>query len=144
MNSENIFFEIIHTNPKNSLGLEIWVDQQQLVDYPNFNTNLEFYHKFKDNCHLHQLKIILKNKTPLHTIVDSNNQIISDTAIQIQNFKLNGILMLKTFFSRATYQSKELGIVPLINCFGYMGFNGQVTFDFTSPVDTWAVNNYVQ
>lgn len=139
---ENIFFEIHHTNPGTSLGLEIWFDQQCLVDQDNFDKDSEFYHEFQNNHQLHQLNIVLKNKTPLHTIVDSNNQILSDTAIKIQNFKLNGILLITAFFLHASYQSKELGLVPLMHCFGYLGFNGRVTFEFNSPVDKWAIDNY--
>jgi len=140
---ENIFFEITHTNPGISLGLEIWFDQQCVINQDNFDNHLEFYYKFQNKHQPHQLKIILKNKTSAHTVVDSNNQIISDTAIQIQNFKLNDISMIDTFFLLADYQSKELGVISLMSCFGYIGFNGEVTFNFTSPVDTWVVNNYV-
>jgi hypothetical protein len=142
-NLENIFFEITHTNPGTSLGLEIWFDQQCMINQDNFDDHLKFHYKFQNKHQTHQLKIILKDKTSAHTVVDSNNQIISDTAIQIHDFKLNDISMIDTFFLLANYQSKELGVIPLVNCFGYIGFNGEVTFNFTSPVDLWVVNNYV-
>ena len=142
-NLENIFFEITHTNPGTSLGLEIWFDQQCIINQDNFDDHLKFHYKFQNKHQTHQLKIILKDKTSAHTVVDSNNQIISDTAIQIHDFKLNDISMIDTFFLLANYQSKELGVIPLMNCFGYIGFNGEVTFNFTSPVDLWVVNNYV-
>lgn len=143
MKVDNIFFEIVPTEPKKALGLEIWFDNCCLVDQPKFNKNLEFSHNFKNTSDSHSLKIILKHKTPLHTVVTAQNQIVSDAAIKIQNFKLNKISILGTFLNRAVYQSNELGTIPLIGCFGYVGFNGQIVFDFESPVDNWVVNNYI-
>jgi hypothetical protein len=139
---ENIFFEIVHTNPGKPIGLEIWFDQHCLIDQPKLNQDLKFYHEFHNKPQAHHLEIVVKNKMPWHTVIDSDHQIVSDTALKIQNFRMNDILMIDSFFARAKYQSKELGTISLIERVGYLGFNGRVTFEFDSPVDDWAVNNY--
>jgi hypothetical protein len=140
---EHIYFEVIHTNPGKPIGFEIWVDQQCLLDYNKLCTNLEFYHQFTKQQQSHQLKLVIKNKTPWHTVLNSDNQIVADTGLQIQNFKLNDILMIDSFFVHAKYHTKNKNITQLIDCFGYLGFNGEVIFDFESPVDEWSVRNYL-
>jgi hypothetical protein len=138
---EQIYFEILHTSPGKPIGLEIWFDQKCMLDQPKLKQSIEFLHEFSNTSGPHQLCLVIKNKTPWHTVLDSHNQIQQDVALKIQNFRLNDILVIDSFFAKARYVSKEQGTVSLMQCFGYLGFNGTVTFDFESPADQWCVFN---
>lgn len=138
---EQIYFEILHTSPGKPIGLEIWFDQQCLLDQDKLKQSIEFSHEFPKISGLHQLALVIKNKTPWHTRVDNNNQILQDVALKIQNFRLNDILVIDSFFAKSWYVSKEQGTVSLMQCFGYLGFNGTVSFEFESPADQWCIFN---
>jgi hypothetical protein len=140
---DDVFFELIHTNPGSPIGIEIWFDQQCLLDQNYVDNHLEFHHKFQNNSQPHRLRIVVKNKTRLQTVLSSDNHIVTDTAVKIQNFRLNDILMIDVFYTLANYQREKLDTIPLMECFGYLGFNGQVIFDFDSPVDDWAIKHYI-
>lgn len=140
---ENISFELVHTNPGRPIGLEIWLDQQCLFESSKLTKNLEFAHEFSCDHRPHQLKLVVKNKIPLHTVLDHRGQIIQDTALIVQNFRMNDVLMIDSFCTKSQYTCKELGKRSLIESFGYLGFNGQVIFDFESPLDQWALEHYV-
>ncbi len=139
---ELIYFELVHTDPGKPIGLEIWFDQQCLLGHNRLRENLTFRHEFPNKLDQHQLKIVIKNKTPAHTVLDSHGNTVSDTALKIENFRLNDILIIDSFFNLGKYHVNDR-VTPLIDCYGYLGFNGTVIFDFESPADHWAVKNYI-
>lgn len=126
-----------------ALGVEIWFDDALITDLSKCQDSFDFYHEFDSVPAHHRLKIVLKNKTPLHTMVDAQNQVVRDASVKIENFKLNDIEFYKTFVFLAKYQCQELDSVSFSSTFACMSYNGHVSFDFDSPVDDWCVDNFV-
>ena len=68
-NTTKISCTIGTTNPAVNLGLEIWLDDQQLFDTNHVNDQqLEW--SIRDDEADHELRFIMKNKTTDHTQID--------------------------------------------------------------------------
>lgn len=86
------------------------------------------------------ISIELAGKTHRHTTVDHQGIIVSDVALEIKEFKIEHISVRDLFCSgQQCYQHNHNGASDWINdeFYGYMGFNGTVSFDFYSPIYLW-------
>ena len=83
-NTTKISCTIGATNPAAELGLEVWLDDQQLFDTNHVSDQPLEWQVTEDEAD-HELRFIMKNKTTDHTQVDENGKIIQDSRITIQN-----------------------------------------------------------
>ena len=132
-----------NTNPDNPLGLEIWVDDQLILDIKQLVTTVNWSYEISDDPAEHVLKFVLKNKTQDHTVIDDLGNIISDTCLTITDIKFDGIELGHLFVEESEYHHDFNGTQPSIvePFFGNMGCNGQVEFRFTSPAYIWLLEN---
>ena len=79
------------------------------------------------------LQFTLKNKTPAHTVLNNNNEIIRDACVGIENFELDHVALEHTFFEQCRYHHDFNGSQNAIvdDFFGTMGCNGTVSLRFT-------------
>lgn len=105
---------------------------------------VEIVHEFDDEIESqHKLHIELHSKSPQHTRIDSDGTILSDVLLQISDFCLDGIALKHLFYDRCVYIHDTNGTADLsqYRFWGDMGCNGVVTFEFSSPVYMWLLEN---
>lgn len=96
-----------------------------------------------DARHLHRLDIYLEHKSPKHTVVDDHGQIIQDRCITLQSLKIDCLDFTPVLYKTAQYHHNHNGQQPeQTSCLQeFMGWNGRVTFDFTSPIYLWLLRH---
>lgn len=87
----------------------------------------------------HVLGLCLSGKTPEHTKLDAQGEIVSDRLLYIEHMAVDDIKLGQTFFDIARYCHDHNGTQALIDdsFFGAMGCNGTVTMKFSTPSYLW-------
>jgi hypothetical protein len=131
------------TDPANPVGLEIWLNEDQIYNCEQVTEAVDFAHDFADTDADHQLRFVMKNKTSEHTTVDADGTILKDSCICIDNLSFDQIKLGQIFIDQATYEHDFNGTADAIQdkFFGIMGCNGTVTLAFTTPVYLWLLEN---
>ena len=91
----------------------------------------------------HEFKFVMKNKTPEHTVVDDNGNIIKDAMLSIANVAFDGIELGHVFTEQSVYHHNFNGSRNAIKdkFYGDMGCNGHVSLPFTTPIYLWLLEN---
>jgi hypothetical protein len=134
---------ISSTNPGSALGLEIWLDQDQIFNTEHVQDPVDFEHEFDDNEGQHDLRFILKNKTAEHTTIDADGTILTDSCICISDLCFDQINLGQIFTDHAVYEHDFNGTADTIKdqFFGTMGCNGTVSLAFSTPIYLWLLEN---
>jgi len=98
-------------------------------------------HTFDDAGGEHLLTIQLKNKTALHTQVDTQGDILADTVINVEKFTLDHVDITE-FFKLGSCDYIYDGSSDIDKFWGVLGRNGTVNFAFSSPAYSWLMKNY--
>ena len=125
-----------------NIGLEVWLDDQQLFDRNHVNDQqLEWSISEEDADH--ELRFVMKNKTTDHTQLDEHGKIIQDSRITIQNLCFDEIELGQLFIDHAEYTHNFNGTKDIVTdkFYGEMGCNGTVSLKFTTPVYLWLLEN---
>jgi hypothetical protein len=133
----------IGTNDSTSkLGLEVWVDDQQLFD-TNHVSDQQLEWSINEDEADHELRFVMKNKTPDHTQLDEHGKIVQDSRITIQNLCFDGIDLGQVFIDCAEYTHDFNGTKDTITdkFYGEMGCNGIVSLKFSTPIYIWLLEN---
>jgi hypothetical protein len=125
------------------LGMEIWIDNQKLFDQAHVQESHRISVDFSDNDGEHELRFVLKNKLSEHTLVDADNNIVSDARISVSNIEFDGIALNQLVPALAEYQHNFNGTGDQIidEFYGEMGCNGTVTLKFTTPIYLWLLEH---
>ena len=123
-------FEVLHNNKK-----ILDIDHVQSVTPVTFTLDAEPIDQ--------ELKFVLKNKTSDHTTIDDAGQIVKDAYLTIANFSFNDIELDNIFLEKCQYHhdfngSKDHVVLPF---YGDLGCNGEVVFEFRSPVYYWILES---
>ena len=91
----------------------------------------------------HCLEIILKNKTPEHTTVDENNNIIADSELVFSDIMIDEIDIeeLLYFVAKYFHDFNGTGEATEENFYGTMGCNGIVQINLQTPIYLWLLEN---
>jgi len=91
----------------------------------------------------HCLEIILKNKTPEHTIVDENNNIVEDSELVFSDIMVDEIDIEELLYFQAKYSHNFNGSGELTeeNFYGTIGCNGTVEINLKTPIYLWLLEN---
>jgi hypothetical protein len=135
--------EISSTNPTAAVGLEIWLDSTQIYNTEHVAEPINFAHDFADTDGEHQLRFVMKNKTPDHTTIDADGNILTDCRICINNLSFDEINLGQIFIEQAVYEHNFNGTADTVQdqFYGEMGCNGTVTLAFTTPIYLWLLEN---
>lgn len=135
--------EISSTNPTAVVGLEIWLDSTQIYNTEHVADPVNFVHEFADTDGEHQLQFVMKNKTPDHTTLDADGNILTDCCICISNISFDEIQLGQIFIEKAVYEHNFNGTADTVKdqFFGEMGCNGTATLAFTTPIYLWLLEN---
>lgn len=102
-------------------------------------------HEFEDSVdtHTHQIEFRLSGKTPDHTQLDEQGNIVQDHLLLIKNKRFENIDVDYAFDSGSVYTHDFNGTQSEIQdtfC-GIMGCNGSVKFEFSTPIYLWMLEN---
>ena len=91
----------------------------------------------------HCLEIILKNKTPEHTTVDENDNIVEDSELVFSDITVDEIDIEELLYFQAKYSHNFNGSGELTeeNFYGTIGCNGTVEINLQTPIYLWLLEN---
>lgn len=144
MNISVLEFDIVPNNVQQPLGVEVWLNEQCLLDNDQVVETLHVQHNINDDVEKqHTVKIVLKNKTAQHTQINENSEIVSDSVIEVKNFKLaevniDKIVQEQSVYSHNFNRDNDYSDHAFYNT---MGCNGIVKFDFFTPAYIWLLEH---
>lgn len=126
------------------LGFEVWLDDNQLVNIDHVTESQQVSVEVDDDADgAHELRLVMKNKTQEHTVLDDAGNIVSNAMLSITNIKFDQITMDYTFSKTSVYHHDFNGSAEAVEdkFFGDMGCNGSVSLKFSTPVYLWLLEN---
>lgn len=139
-----IAFDIAPSNPAKPLGIELWVNNQQITNIDAVSESATLRCEFNnEHEQTHQVKIVVKNKTADHTQVNEQGEITQDSLLEIKNFKLDDFDIDQVVRTNAVYQHNFNGSQDWVDdkFYNNVGCNGTITFEFTTPSYLWLLEN---
>jgi hypothetical protein len=142
-NTVKISCVIDTTDCKSALGMEIWIDNQQIFDQNWVTEPQTISYEFSDLDADHELRFVMKNKTSVHTIVDDSGNIVEDARLIISDLAFDEITLGHIVTENAEYihDFNGTGSLAQHKFFGEMGCNGVVGLKFTTPMYLWLLEN---
>ena len=139
----SISFDIDTTNAESPLGVEVWLNNQQLVNVEHVTGLIPVTESMTDNNAEHKLQIVLKNKTVDHTVIDSQGNIVRDSCLTVHNFKFDDIEVDQLVSEQAVYRhSCNTDQAATDNQFYWnMGCNGTMSLKFSTPIYIWLLEH---
>ena len=131
------------TDPLVPLGMEIWLDNQQIFNAEHINSTVECQTNFVDDDGDHELRFVMKNKTIDHTQIDEEGNILKDACLIISDVEFEGIELGHMFIEQSVYTHDFNGTQAEVSSefFGSMGCNGTVSLKFSTPVYLWLLEH---
>jgi hypothetical protein len=137
-----IQFDLTTNDVHSGLSLEITFNDKllQTVDATEPTQKIQFGVDCVPGNQL--LGFTMKNKTPQHTVIDDQGDIVKDSCLSIENFVIDHVALEHTFYEQCRYNHDFNGSQESIDddFFGTIGCNGTVSLKFTSPVYRWLVD----
>ncbi len=140
MTTYQLSCKIGSTDTAANLGLEIWVDNSQLYNTDHVtDAALPLVFELDDNEADHELRFVMNNKTTEHTIIDDQNNIITDARLIISDVAFDEIKLGQMIVDQAVYTHNFNGTHPetIDKFYGEMGCNGTVSLNFSTPIYLW-------
>ena len=143
MTTAEISFVISPSDPACPLGVEVWIDQQQIFNTEHLADTVNVSHDIDEDDAEHELRVVLKNKKPEHTILDANDHITQDAVINVGLFEFEEINVNQTVQDQAVYTHdfNGSGNITQSKFFGSMGCNGTLSLKFSTPVYLWLLEH---
>jgi hypothetical protein len=134
---------VINDSLFDDLALEFWLDNTKFFDdfiSPGI-TKIEYEFPEEENHHV--IRMVMKNKTIDHTVIDENNNIIEDAVLEIRNVFFDQLNIDYIFYSNCTYTHdfNGTGKITVDDYYGTLGCNGTVEFQFTTPFYIWLLEH---
>jgi hypothetical protein len=143
MTTAVISFAIFPSDPACPLGVEVWIDQQQIFNTEHLADTVNISHDIDEDDREHELRVVLKNKKTDHTTVDSDGNITQDAVITVGSFEVEDIDVNQVVQDQAVYIHDFNGSATETQdkFFGIMGCNGTLSLKFTTPIYLWLLEN---
>lgn len=128
------------------VGVEVWLDGQQILNKDYVTKPIDVDCCVSTSAQTHVLTYIMKNKTPLHTRIDSNNNIVKDSCLAISNLIIDGFEVSQQLEQFSIYTHNHNGTSNSVQGRFYkiMGCNGTVKLNFCVPIYQWLVDTYTE
>ena len=142
-NTTTITGFIDSSDKKITLGTEVWIDDICVVNVEHVDRIVHFSHVLEEDNAEHELRIVMKHKTPDHTELDNVGNIIRDAMLSISDIKFDEIALGQVLLNKAVYTHDFNGSQPPVDdkFFGDLGCNGTVSLKFTAPTYLWLLEN---
>lgn len=144
MHSITISCSITPTNSRVPVGAEVWVNDQQILDVNRVTKTININHRVNTASEKNVLTYLMKNKTPFHTQIDSNHNIIKDSCLLISNLIIDDFEVGQQLRELSIYTHTHNNTSDQVQAQFYdvMGCNGTVRMKFYVPVYDWLANQY--
>jgi hypothetical protein len=131
------------SNPAAKLGIEIFVDNNSVYRNEHVLESVDFHCDIVEDDAEHELKIVMFGKTEQDTVVDDQNNIVSDAMISVKDITIDDIDINQLFIEQSTYTHNFNGSQPEIEdeFYGDLGCNGAVSIKISTPVYIWLLEN---
>lgn len=138
-----ISFDIETSSSECPLSIKVCIDDVVLLDCAHVDEKIAFAHDISDDDGKHELRIVLSGKTQDHTQVDEAGNIIKDATLQISGVTIDGIDINQLFLEKCVYTHDFNGTQPKIQdtFYGTAGCNGTISFEFSTPIYLWLLEN---
>jgi hypothetical protein len=142
-NFTTISGSIDSSDKKIPLGTEVWIDDACVINVEHVDRVVCFSHQLADEDGEHELRIVMKHKTPDHTDVNEAGEIVRDARLIISDIKFDEVALGHTFLEKTIYKHDFNGSGDAVEdqFFGEMGCNGTVSLKFTTPAYLWLLEN---
>ena len=143
MDTVKISFDIETSDAECPLGMEIRLDNTVLMKNHHVQEKIAFEYDINDDDGEHKLQIVLTGKTTDHTRVDADGNIIKDATLTISNIVIDDININQLFLDKCVYTHDFNGTQPEIqySFHGVVGCNGTISFEFSTPIYLWLLEN---
>jgi hypothetical protein len=138
-----VSFDISPSDAACPLGVEVWIDQQQIFNCDHLAATETVQFDVDDDDGEHELRVVLKNKLPAHTKIDAEGNIEQDAVITVGNFEFAKISVDQVVQEQSVYHHNFNGSAAEIQdqFFGSMGCNGTLSLKFSTPIYLWLLEN---
>ena len=143
METVKISFDIETSDAECPIGIEIWLDDTVLLSNNHVQEKIAFDYNIGDDDGEHELRVVLTGKTADHTKVDEAGNIVKDATLQISNVVIDDIDINQLFLEKCVYTHNFNGTQPEIadTFHGVAGCNGTISFEFSTPIYLWLLEN---
>ena len=143
MSTALISCSINTTDATAKLGIEVWLDDQQILNQDHVAELIEFKYDLPDDDAEHKLRFVMKNKTAEHTTIDDEGAIIKDACLTVDNLAFDEVELKQIFIDQAVYTHNFNGTKAETQekFYGEMGCNGTVSLGFTTPIYLWLLEH---
>ena len=131
------------SDPTAKLGFEAWVDNHKFIDLEHVQQKQSVVIELPDNDGEHELKLVLKHKSPSCTTIDENGIIIADAVLTVSELAFDEIPLkyLTTKLSTYTHDFNGTGETTQDKFYGTLGCNGTVNLKFSTPMYLWLLEH---
>jgi len=142
MTTAKISFDISPSDPACPLGVEVWVDQQQIFNTEHLADAVKISHDIDEDDANHELRVVLKHKLPEHTTVDTDGNITRDAVINVGAFEFEDIDVNQVVQEQAVYYHNFNGSAAETQdkFFSSLGCNGTMSLKFSTPIYLWLLS----
>jgi len=139
----NLSFTISTTDYSVPLGIRVSLDRNVIYENTHVLDKTHVEYPMPDEDSEHELIFEMFGKSHEHTKIDNAGNIVSDAVLTIADVEIDGINIDYLIQTLAVYRHDFNGTQAAIEekCYGTMGCNGTVQFNFTSPVYLWFLEN---
>ena len=143
MDKITVSFDLTSSDYAAALGFEVLLDDVLLLSVDHVTEPMPVSLEILDDEAEHELKFVMKNKTPEHTVVDDNGNITKDAMLSIANVAFDDIKIEQLVIDQSVYHHSFNGSQAPIEAkfYGDMGCNGHVSLRFTTPMYLWLLEN---
>ena len=143
MDTVNFKFELTPSDDQCPMSVEVWLDNDLVWSAPQLHQTVMFSHDFSDDDGEHRLRIVLSGKTVEHTVIDDAGNILKDATVQISQVTIDDLDVNQLFLEKCVYEHNFNGSQPDIkdSFHGIAGCNGAISFEFTTPIYLWLLEN---
>ena len=139
----SVAFDILPSDPACPLGVEVWIDRQQIFNSDHLSATETVQFDVEDDDSEHELRVVLKNKLPAHTKIDAEGNIEQDAVIMVGRFEFEDIDVNQVVQEQAVYHHDFNGSAPAVQdrFYGSMGCNGTLILKFSTPIYLWLLEH---
>jgi len=143
MTTAEICFAISPSDPACPLGVEVWIDQDQIFNTEHLANTVRISHAVSEDDAEHELRVVLKHKKSEHTTIDADGSITQDAVITVDQFEFENIDVNQVVQEQAVYHHNFNGSAADVQdkFFGNMGCNGTLSLKFSTPIYIWLLEH---
>ena len=144
MDTTKLSFDIETSDAECPMGIEIWLDDAVLLSNNHVQEKIRFSHDIGDDgVGERKLRIVISGKPSDYTQVDDQGNIIKDATLQISQVEIDTLDVNQLFLDKCVYTHDFNGTQPEIadTFHGIAGCNGTISFEFSTPIYLWLLEN---